>query len=75
MAPSPAMPSDDQQELQRQLTEAQRGRRFAETTKQLWEDKFHQLEEKLTMLEAQTPSDLVIQVVLAACVFFSYSES
>ena len=72
MAPSAAMPSNDPTELKRQLTEAQIARSVSELSKKLWEDKFHQLEEKLTMLEAQTPSDLVIQVVLAACVLFSY---
>jgi hypothetical protein len=66
------MPSNDPTELKRQLTEAQIARSVSELSKKLWEDKFHQLEEKLTMLEAQTPSDLVNQVVLAACVFFSY---
>ena len=72
MAPSAAVPSNDPTELKRQLSKAQIALSVAETTKKLWEDKFHQLEEKLTMVEAQTPSDLVNQVVLAACVFFSY---
>jgi hypothetical protein len=72
VAPSPAAPTADSTELKRQLTEALNLLSVAKISKKLWEDKFHQSEEKLTMLEAQTPSDLVIQVVLAACVLFSY---
>jgi hypothetical protein len=72
VAPSAAMPSDDQQELKRQLTEAQRGRRLAQTSYELSQENLKREKERNLMLEAQTPSDLVIQVVLAACVLFSY---
>ena len=75
MAPSAAMPSNDPTELKRQLTEAQRGRRLAQTSDELSQENLKREKERNLMLEAQTPSDLVIQVVLAACVFFSYSES
>ncbi len=75
MAPSPAMPSDEPTELKRQLTEALRAVSVAKTSYTLLEENMKRVKDRNTMLEAQTPSDLVNQVVLVACVFFSYSES
>ena len=75
MAPSAAMPSDDPTNKDYQLREALRAVSYAKTSYTLLEENMKRVKNRNLMLEAQTPSDLVNQVVLAACVFFSYSES
>ena len=72
VAPIPVAPSDDLKKLSDDLTRMRREKNLYETNYKLSQEKLDEANARIAVLEAQTPSKLLVEVVQWVAFVFYY---